>query len=416
MRSLLAAILLLAAGAALADDAEEAALQLADKTASVAVRASDWRVLTEGALLESMSRADGAYRHAQRLSLDVAYDKKLSPEWRLLFADRLDLTWSGRPTYDDLVNTLKEAYVSWQPRADRMLDVGRVNLRLGVATGYNPTDYFRTDAVRSVVSINPASLRENRLGTVMVRGQQLWSSGSFSALYAPALADGPNSSPFSPDLGATNNRNRWLLSLSQKLGPTFTPQFLLYGEDGSSPQLGLNATALLGKATVVFVESSAGRQRSQLAQALGLPDDSALRARLAAGATYTTPFKLSLTLEYEHNGAGLNRAGWDALRQGPPAAYQTYRNFVQSKQDLPTKNNLFFYAVWQDVLIPKLDLSAMYRFDAIDHSSLSWAELRYHWDRVELALQWQYNRGDAGSQFGALPDEQIWQALVTYFF
>lgn len=412
----IALALLLAARAALAVDADEAALQLADQTKSVAARTRDWRALAEAALIQSKSRADGSAQRAQRLSIDASLDKRIAPQWRVVVSNRLDLGWTGKPTYDDAVNTLKEAYVSWQPQPERIVDLGRVNLRLGVATGYNPTDYFRAGAVRSVVSISPVSLRENRLGTVMLRGQQLWSSGSVSGLYAPKLADGPNNSPFSPDFGATNNQNRWLLGWTQKLSAGFAPQLLLYGEQSGSPQIGLNATTLLGKSTVAFLETSAGRSRSLLSEALALPDDTAFRTRLATGLTYTAPFKLSVTLEYEYNGAGLDSAGWTALRQGPPSAYAQYRSFAQTQQDLPTRHNALLYATWQDALIAKLDLSAMQRVDAIDHSGLSWIEARYHWSRVDLALQWQRNSGDPGTQYGALPEEQIWQLIVTYFF
>jgi hypothetical protein len=408
--------MLLAARAALADDADEAALQLADQTQSEAARPSDWRVLTEGALIQSTPRGDGSVQHEQRLSVDAAYDKKFAPEWRFLFADRLDVAWSGNLSYDDAVNTLKETYVSWQPQPDRIADLGRVNMRLGVGAGYNPTDYFRANAVRAVTSISPVSLRENRLGTVMVRGQQLWSSGSLTALYAPKLADEPNNSPFSPDFGATNNQNQWLVAWSQKLAPGLNPQLLVYGQEGGSPQIGLNVTTLLGKSTVAYLETSAGRSPSLLSEALALPDDSAFRTRLATGLTYTTPFKLSLTAEYEYNGAGLDSAGWTALRQGPPAAYAQYRNFAQAQQDLPTTRNAFLFALWQDALIPKLDVSAMQRFDLVDHSGLSWVEARYHWHKVDVALQWQRNRGNPGTQYGALPQQQIWQAIVTYFF
>ena len=46
----------------------------------------------------------------------------------------------------------------------------------------------------------------------------------------------------------------WLpeLPMTARLSPGFSPQLLLYGEQGASPQLGLNATTLLGKSTVAF--------------------------------------------------------------------------------------------------------------------------------------------------------------------
>jgi hypothetical protein len=102
-----------------------------------------------------------------------------APGYRL--ADRFDTAQE--------IGTLKEAYVSWQPHSSLLLDAGRINGRQGVAFGYNPTDFFRSDAIRSVVSIDPNSLRDNRLGTVMLRGQQLWDSGALSVVYAPRLTD-----------------------------------------------------------------------------------------------------------------------------------------------------------------------------------------------------------------------------------
>ena len=406
----------LAAAALAEDDPDAAALALADKTEPKAEQPSDWRVLAEGALIESKPRAGGPATHAQRLSLDAQYDTRLAPQWRAVFADRLDLAWRGAPSYDNVVNTLKEAYLSWQPGSDNIVDAGRVNLRNGVAAAYNPTDYFRAGAVRSVVSVLPASLRENRLGTAMLRGQTLWSSGSASALYAPKMSDQRSTSPFSPDFGATNNQDRWLIVVSQKLAGDISPQWLLYDEERGSPQLGVNLTALLNDATVAHLEWSGGRSRSLIAQALAQPDDTAFRSRLATGLTVTFPNKLSVTAEYQYNGAGLDDDRWDSLRRGPLGAFLQYRGFVQNLQDLPTKENLFFFARWQDVLIARLDISALQRVSLADHSRLSFLETRYHWDRVDLALQWQVNHGDATSEFGVIPQRRIWQTLVTYFF
>jgi hypothetical protein len=93
-----------------------------------------------------------------------------------------------------------------------------------------------------------------------------------------------------------------------------------------------------------------------------------------------------------------------------------YREFVQTLQDPPTRQNVFAYAVWKDAIIVHLDLSAMQRFDAVDHSRLSWLEARYHWSRIDLALQWQLNGGADGTVYYALPQWEIWQTLMTYCF
>ena len=414
MRALV--LLLLAATVpALADD-DAAALLLADKTATTAEQSGDWRVYVEAAARESRRQGRGLALHGARLSIDARFDKTFAPGWRAVFADRLDLNRMDGVSGNRDINTLKEAYLSWQAQPGRVADLGRINARNGVAMGYNPTDYFRAGALRSVVSLDPASLRENRLGSAMLRGQALWNDGSLTTLYSPKLADHPSDSVFSPDLGATNQRARWQVALSEKLSDALNPQWLLSGGAGQSPQFGLNLTALPNDATVAYFEWSGGRAASLAAQALMSRDDAAFRSRLSTGLTYTTPGNVSLTVEYEYNGAALDQAGWNALRRGPPAAYGLYRGLVTNIQDPPTKDNVFLYALWQDAFVKHLDLTAMVRYDAEDYSRLQWLEARYHWTRVDIALQTQLNTGHPGSNYGALPDRRLWQALVRYFF
>ncbi len=63
-----------------------------------------------------------------------------------------------------------------------------------------------------------------------------------------------------------------------------------------------------------------------------------------------------------------------------------------------------------------LDLTAMLRHDAVDLSRLVWLEARYHWTRVDLAIQAQVNSGNGTSNFGALADRRITQVVLRYFF
>jgi len=418
MRALVLALLFATASAAAQqardEDADAAALSLPGESAEVS-RGGALRAFVEPAWTDSDLR-DGTSQRGERLSLDVHYDARLASAWRAVFADRLDVRWQDGFSDETHVNTLKEAYLSWQFRPEAIADLGRINARYGVAYGYNPTDYFRAGAVRSIVSIDPASLRENRQGSVMARGQALWTGGSLTALYSPKLADQPSDAAFNADLGATNGRNRGLLAASERFSSSFNPQGLLYGEDGGSPQLGLNLTALPSDAAVAYVEWSGGRSASLASQALALPDDTAFRSRLATGVAYTTATKLTLTLEYQYDGAGLDAAGWNALRRGPSAAYAAYRKFAANVQDPPTKERMFFRAFWQDALLNHLDLTANVYFDIVDSSRQVWTEARYHWTRLDVALQWSRNSGSAGSEYGALPERQVWQALARYYF
>jgi hypothetical protein len=402
---LLAALPVLAQAAppAAQPDEELDALNVADQAPVQVEQAADWRSFVETAYGNTQQRYGLPGYQSGRISIDTALDKTLAPGWRLVFADRLDWNWQGEAPDQAKINTLKELYLSWHVSQEQIVDFGRINTRYGVATGYNPTDYFRDDAVRSI-------------GSVMLRGQTLWDGGSLTAMLSPKLDSTPSGEPFNVDLGATNHVNRYLLAASQQFSDTFNPQVLLYGEQGKSPQVGLDLTRLLGDATVAFVEWSGGRSASQYAQAFGGPEQDTFRNRVTAGLTYTTENKISLTLEAEYDGAAMDKANWNALPQQGIARYLQYRDSVQAAQDLPTKEALFAYASWQDASVTHLDLTALMRQDLSDQSRLSWAEARYHWEHADLALQWQRYGGKPWSDFGVLPGRTSWQAVATYYF
>ncbi|WP_432723438.1 hypothetical protein R0381_001091 [Jeongeupia wiesaeckerbachi] len=406
--------LLLAAVLAHADDAlsDDAALALADATADTPSNARDWRFLMELAGAGAQYRFNDQPTEA-RLSLDGRIDHRFEADWRVVFADRLDLRSAGGHQHS--VNTLKELYLGWQPRDDLLLDAGRINTRYGVGFGYNPTDFFKVGALRSVTSVNPASLRENRLGSVMLRGQTLWDSGALTALYSPKLGDAPSDDAFNPDWGASNPQDRWLIAASQSFGDSnLNPQLLLY-HDTDTTQLGLNWSVLLGDATVVYVEWAGGRQQSVAGRAFNV-DDAAFRNAVSTGLTWTAATKLSLTLEYQYDGSALDDAGWQRLQGGPVEPYLRYRQLAAQRQNLTTRHAAMLYAQWQDALIQRVDLSGFVRQDLIDDSRLSWLEVRWRGDETDVALQWQYDAGNSRSNYGGLPQRQIWQALLSHYF
>ena len=415
VRLLAIPFLLGVAGASLAG-ADEDALNLADATPVVTEQKSSWRVFAESSLGRTRQRYGLNDFNTVRLSLDVYYDALLAPGWRLVFADRLDQNYRSGKAGNNTVNTLREAYVSWHPAGSYIADIGRINARYGVAYGYNPTDFFRSGALRSVTSIDPNSLRENRLGTGMLRGQMLLDGASITAIYAPKLERTPSDAPFSADFGSTNNRDRWMISGSKQFSENFNPQFLLFGGTGQSIQAGANLSALLNQATVGYVEWSGGSSRSLYEQAIGINGATTFRQRVATGLTYTSARKLSLTTEFEYNGAGLGKNEWAALAVSAPANYLQYRGQAQDQLEMPTRSALFFYATWQDALVNHLDLKAMVRLNLADRSRLNWVEARYHFTKLDLSLQVQHNGGNAFSEYGALPQRQMVQAVATYYF
>ncbi|WP_440964813.1 hypothetical protein ACL58G_01635 [Massilia sp. GER05] len=404
------ALLFSQASAQQSDD--EVALAIADSIVAPEARSSEWHAKVEAGVQKA---ADPSFALGH-LSFDVMVDHKVAPSLSFVFADRLDVNRGSSSAYDSTVNTLKEAYGSVSYSSERIIDFGRINVRSGVAFGYNPTDFFRAGSIRTISSIDPESLRSNRLGSVMLRGQTLSEAGSLTMLYSPKLAGTPSTAPFDIDLGATNAVDRWQVALSPRLGTTSSSTLLIFGEKGQSPTVGVNQTWAVGGSTVAYIEAASRKSIALLDRALARPAQKALYTQLAAGLRITTAQKQSITLEYEYSGASLSRAQWDVLRSRGQADYARYRQWLDYAQELPTKQALFIYGNWQDAGVAHFDVSVMTRRDMADRSHLDWIEGRYRMSRADLILQGQRNRGDARSTFGALPNSNILVIkLLTYF-
>ena len=399
--------------AAKPDDAD--ALSLADEAKPEKRSTRDWRVFGEGSLSRNSLRGAPSAADGGRLSLDLRYDSTIAPTLRAVLSDRLDLSRSSEAPRETNVNTLREAYLSWHASPDLIADIGRVNLRYGAALGYNPTDFFKAGALRSIVSPDPVSLRENRQGTFVIQGQKLWSGSSLTGVFSPRLGSTTSDSTFSLDVGATNPRNRWLLAGSHKFNEELNPQLLVFGGADTPTQVGLNLSGLVNSATVAFLEFSTGKGRSLVAQALGSAETERMQRRAALGLTYTTAFNVSLTAEVEHNSAAPDRQQWNAFSSNAPGNPLRLLGAAQSLQDLPVRQALFFYASWKDMLVRNLDVSAFIRRDSETRSRTQWIETRYRWDSAEVALQWQQYSGGPTSLYGSVPQPRRVDLLLRYF-
>jgi len=396
------------------DDADALSLQAAPAPAAAAE--APLRAALEIGVGRIDLRNPSDTRDAHRASLDLRYATRLSDNTRLTLSDRLDDTHPAPPGQHATVNSLREAFLGWQPDPATALDLGRINWRQGPAYGFNPTDYFRSGALRTITTADPVALRETRMGTVMARASRLWDGGGVSLALAPKLADAPSDGPASLDLGATNAQSRALLTLNSRLSDRVSAQGLLLVQHGAAPTLGASATALATDALVAYAEWSSSKQVSLIDRVLGSAPVAHRTQQAALGLTYTLPIDLALTVEAEYNGAGLDQAGWSGLFSQGAAGYQRYQLLTQPSQELGTRRAWLFYASQKGLGLKQLDLTGFVRVNAIDHSRLVWAELRYHWPRFDAALQWQRSSGGALSEYGFMPYRQVLQLLGNYYF
>jgi len=194
----LLALQALPAFSALGDDFDTEALSLESAAVVSPESVQSGKIFIEGAVGTSSQRYSSGSTDTGRLSFDFSHSLQLGRGFRAVFSDRLDHIHPRTADADETVNSLREAYLGWQTEGgDSLIEFGRVNLRYGPGYGYNPTDFFRGGSLRVLTSADPFALRENRLGSVMLRAQSLWTGGSLSVALSPKLADNPNADGWS---------------------------------------------------------------------------------------------------------------------------------------------------------------------------------------------------------------------------
>jgi hypothetical protein len=378
------------------------------------------------------------YDWQERLFFDVRKEYRVADRLNLALSDRLNFRGENDldfPNHENVINDLRELYLGWQAADRTYLDAGRINLKSGVALGFNPTDFFRSRAVVEPLSADPTVLREDRLGTLMLRGQQLWERGSFIAAFAPRIArpsaiytnlDLPSANPM---FDRTNARARFLLQSSVNLTSDFNPEFLLYRE-GNQTRFGTNLAESVGQKGVAYLEWSGGRRASLIDEAVRygrqtgtlpidapsvLPESSQMsfQNELSLGVSYTTENRVTFNLEYHLNQPAFTRADWNNWfasgygRGGAsPLARQLWylRSYALDQQDPISRHSAFLRADWVDAFIPKLELTGLVNADAHDGSGLLQVTADYYlsdtWTAGAVVMT---NFGKERSDFGSLP-------------
>lgn len=391
-------------------------------------------------------------RWEERGLLDVRSEWRLGPALRVTYSGRLNLRLEeglGFPNRENLTHDLREAYLSWEPLDRLYFDAGRINLKSGVALGFNPTDFFKTRAVVEPLSVDPVVLRDDRLGTLMLRAQRVWTGASLTAAYAPAVASdsaiytGVDLPSFDPMFDRTNAHDRWLLKGTIDLAAGLSPELLVYDSQGRV-RWGANLAESIGKSAVAYVEWSGGRQGTVSADALNfgratgsLPAAAArllpnvgrvdFRSELAVGVSYTTELpKITFNLEFHYDQAGFSGNDWDQwFRTGtgvnplsPVAGALWYvREYAADQQQLISRRFAFLRMDWVDAFVPKLEVSGFLDTDLADGSTrLQLGGDYYLSDRWTIGGLVLVNAGRRHSDFGSLPQAgSVLLKVVRYF-
>jgi hypothetical protein len=355
----------------------------------------------------------------------------------LAFSDRLSVLEESRSpilSSRTVENDLREAYVSVEIRDGTFLEAGRVNVRNGIALGFNPTDFMKARTLVDQSSLDPSVIRENRLGTVMARLETIFGGGAASVAFAPKVK---SQSPLSerhpvgvdPRLGATNGMNRALATLSLPL-LDLSPTLIGYLEPHRQ-KLGLDVSHPVGSATVVYGEWAGGREPNLASRAHdfgvatgALPSSTpvlpptnttaALRNDVATGFSLTIATAATLNLEYHFHEGGLGRSDfrrWVSIGSAPgtpgavPDELWFLRGYASDQEEPLARHQLFARVDFPKTLRHDLDLSAFAFVNLQDGSSLSQLSLSYYAsDSFTLSGFLSANLGSRRSEHGSHPE------------
>ncbi|HEX9022781.1 MAG TPA: hypothetical protein VF799_02975 [Geobacteraceae bacterium] len=368
-----------------------------------------------------------------RTSLDLDCGWQIAEKLRLNLSNRLNLLEGDTITFpsgENLRNDFREGYLSWELLPRTFLEAGRINLKNGVALGYNPTDFFRSRATVSIASIDPSALRENRLGSLMVRAQKIFDNGAATLAFSPRVTDPSpllteQKASFNPLFSQTNGENRFLATFSYNIAD-LNPQALLL-IDRNGPRFGLNISRVITSSVVAYGEWSGGREATLTERAVAFGRDTgtlparvallpqtetgrSFRNDLAVGASWTSSFNLTVNLEYHyHQGgfAGADFANWVALGRsntGLSGELWFIRQYAGDRQEPLMQHQFFLRADWQDVIPSKLNLGGVLFITPYDGSLLAQASAQYFVSRNwTVGLYLGGTGGGSATVYGSLP-------------
>ena len=353
----------------------------------------------------------------------------------------------GFNSSDDLRLDINETCLSWQESPTQFIDMGRINLKNGVATGFNPTDYFKVGSVLVRNTEDISQLRESRLGALLIQGQKLWDGGSLTLVISPEISSKSNYWFSDKDLVGlnlqkTNDRRRTMLKFTHKVSEDFSPELIYYNESGNH-NFGLNVSKALNNQWIGYAEWNVGKRRNLIDEALLLarksnhldpavaqlfPDDNGEQYlhQFAIGGSYTSVSNITTNLEYHYSEAGLSKidaehwfdAGNNA-KNNPVALGQllSIRGLAQVRGEPFGKQTLFLRLNWTDAGMDDLDLTGLLITDLNDNSSLIQVETVDQPNaEITLSVRLVKFHGEKKSNYGSISNEQTVTLQFEYGF
>ena len=309
---------------------------------------------------------------------------------------RLRGTWNEGTGFDasrDIRIDTQELAFTWAAQPGISVEAGRINVRSGVAGGFNPTDWSKANSLILADSLDVSDRREDRLGILTATVAADTPLGLILAGYRPPVEANRNTVWTDSDvvglgLDRTNPDHAGFFRFTPDFGGNISTTVSALIQEGESG-VGVEFSASPHDSVVLYAEAFAQRRQDIATRALsGIPAAAAAfgidggrsyNFQSAIGGTWSLPTFLvgnedvTLSLEHHFNQAGLDRDGLDSLQrlaQGSPAAAGLVRKTAADLQEPLTRHEFFGRFSWTD-FIDDADLSAIAIIEPYDGSGIA---------------------------------------------
>lgn len=319
---------------------------------------------------------------------------------------------------------------SYSPSASWRWVAGRTNIRNGVASGFNPTDWFKDHSQVIFESLDTADRREDRLGVVALEGIWLNAESVLSFGYRPNLhaksdTVASNSDVVGLGLDRTNNTDAVFIKYApspaswNNLSLTVSS---LYQTD--RPSLG-GEISLAARENLVLYSEWFAQRRQNLTDEATRPGQGDMRLyhQLASGFTWSIAESLvgaqdvALSVEYHINEAGLKQSQLGSWHSAIAMGSRQARSIAQLagiKQEPLAAQQFFSRLAWNDFWGDN-DLSLITTVTPMDGSGFSQLTLSapLH-PNMRIDLQGYHYFGNSNSLYGSAGRKDGWMLSLLY--
>ena len=328
---------------------------------------------------------------------------------------------------------IKDLFYKTSYKENYFFELGRMNVKEGIAYGYNPTDYFKGGS-SFTLSVDPKEKKENRLGALLVQASAILDDVTIKALYSPKISAASNTvwankKYFGLHLFQSNSQERASFYVGYTGFDDFSISGLLHTNDDGL-NIGLNLS-YVDENIIWYMESSTVKKRNTMdtfTDTLPMQDihttfhsKDIYRTELSLGINYTSEANIITTFEYIYNQAGMDHKDWENYfnlskkNLDYTGIMMKIRGEILESSKLLSKHTLFMMVRQSDAWT-NLDWSMLSWINPVDKSSLIQLGISYEYKEILFSLDARAYVGKQDTEYGSYPNDYEGLLSMTYFF